>query len=914
MSGDPRLAPLVELTSELAAGNWDARAALRGADGEVDAILGWLNRVAEQVSANLAARAETETRAQEVTDVILGLAAQDFSRIATIHEDGTALDGIAGGINMLSEELSASSAAVVERTADLYRKTEILESVIGSMTDGLMVMDERETLVLVNPAAQRIIGRSLSGGPRPGLDLTLSYFYPDGVMPLPRDSLPFARVMRGEEVDDMEFVMKRLGSTEARFILATARPLRDEAGALRGAVVVFRDVTGAREAAAESIARETAEASTKAKSEFLANMSHEIRTPLSGMIGMTELLLATQLTAEQRQYGEAMATSAASLLDLIGDILDFSKIEAGKMDLEHRPFDLRETLGDAMRILAPRAHQKGLELLCSFASGIPDEVVGDAARLRQIVLNLAGNAVKFTERGEVAVEVSAVGEEADAVRLRVDVRDTGIGIAEDKRAAIFESFVQADSSTTRRFGGAGLGLTISSKLAALMGGRLEVESELGRGSVFHFTARLGRAEATSAPIPRRRAAREALAGMRAMVVDDNAANRRIQEAVLRGWGMRVIVADGSLPALATLERARDTGAPVRLVLLDAQMPGMDGFALAARIRQDPALAGAVIMMLTSGAHPGDSERCSELGAPFLIKPVKPSELLSLVLTAFGAAQASARPGPQAPEAGARLRLLVAEDNAVNQVLVTRMLTKRGHEVVVVEDGGAAVAAVERERFDAVLMDVQMPEMSGLEATVAIRRAERATGGHVPILALTAHAMKSDREACLAAGMDAYLSKPVRAVDLIAAIEEAMRCDPGAVPDPRPALRAPAPSAGPGPPPKAFIDRGALMAKVDDDLILLGEMVSAYRKDAPGMLSAVRLAVAARDPAAVDRAAHRIHGACGVFCAPRAIVAARRLERSGRDGDLSGSDRMLEELCESMRLLDAALSDLAPARP
>ncbi len=402
----------------------------------------------------------------------------------------------------------------------------------------------------------------------------------------------------------------------------TATPLHDEAGALRGAVGILRDVTAARVAAAESIAREAAEASTKAKSEFLANMSHEIRTPLNGVMGMTELLLATPLTAEQRQYAETALGSAGTLLDLIGDILDFSKIEAGKMELEQRPFDLREILGEAMRILATRAHQKGIELLCSFAADIPDEVVGDAARLRQIVLNLAGNAVKFTEWGEIAVDVSLAGQDAEDAVLRVEVRDTGIGIPEDKREAIFQSFVQADSSTTRRFGGTGLGLTISSKLAALMGGRLEVESELGRGSVFHFTARFGRKDASSRRIRRRSALRDALAGLTAMVVDDNATNRRILETVLRGWGMSPVVADGALPALVALARARDAGAPVPLVLLDAQMPGVDGFTLAARIRQDPALAGAVLMMRTSGARPGDSERCSELGVQFLIKPVK----------------------------------------------------------------------------------------------------------------------------------------------------------------------------------------------------------------------------------------------------------------------------------------------------
>jgi signal transduction histidine kinase/CheY-like chemotaxis protein/uncharacterized membrane protein affecting hemolysin expression len=524
-------------------------------------------------------------------------------------------------------------------------------------------------------------------------------------------------------------------------------------------------------------AKEVAEAASRAKSEFLANMSHEIRTPLNGVIGMTDLALDTPLSSEQREYLETVKMSADSLLTVINDILDFSKIEAGKIDLEERDFNLRDCLEMSLKTLAVRADEKGLELLCEVAPEVPEIVRGDSGRLRQVIINLTGNAIKFTHKGEVALKVQMESANDRDLILSVTVADSGIGVPKDKLQSIFNPFSQADTSTTRKYGGTGLGLTISSRLVRMMGGKIWVESEIGRGSQFHFTARLGVADTKVIEVGAI-APPEILRFVKVLVVDDNRTNRRILEGMLGRWEMSSSSAEDGEEALAKLTEAQQAGKPFALILMDMHMPKMDGFELIERIRQRADSSPTTIMMLTSAGHRGDAARCKELGvAAYLLKPIRQSELREAIACVLGAReQKGAIPLitryslQDAREPFSSLRILLAEDNPVNQRLASRLLEKRGHSVVLAANGREALDALVKEIFDLVLMDVQMPVMDGFEATAAIRKRE--VGGEIrlPIVALTAHAMKGDREKCLAAGMDGYLTKPIRPQELDEVLE------------------------------------------------------------------------------------------------------------------------------------------------
>jgi two-component system, sensor histidine kinase and response regulator len=772
-----------------------------------------------------------------------------------------------GEIGWLGAAFNDMAQALAIRAEDLRVQTDRLQGILAHTTMSISVKDRDGRYVLVNDQWKRAMRQD--GDIRGRTDAEL--FDPEWAGGLRVTDL---EVMRTGTVKEMERT-NRAGRTEH----VVKFPLRRDDGTIYAVAGMGTDVTDLKRAVA------AAERASQSKSEFLANMSHEIRTPLNGVIGMLELLLQSELTGEQREQAGTAANSGEALLTVINDILDFSKIEAGKLELDRHDFDLRDAVEDTCEMLAPQAHGKGIELLAWIDDDVPAMVHGDRARLRQVLTNLLSNAVKFTESGEVTVRVHAEPPGEDGTLVRCEVTDTGIGIPADVLPRLFDSFAQADTSTTRRFGGTGLGLAISRQLVELMGGEIGATSLPGNGSTFTFTARLGLAVA---PRPSRKGRAPLPDSLHALVVDDNATNRAIVEAYLRARDVRCESAASGPDALSAMHAAARRGEPFEVVVLDGQMPGMDGVELAGAISMAPSLRGARLIMLTSTVDRRAAARAAGVHH-YLQKPVRRARLLETVADAMsGLTEEPVAGGPE-PVAARGDRLLVVEDNAVNQRVLDAMLAKRGFSVDCAGNGREALAMLAVGDYGLVFMDCQMPEMDGYQATGAIRASEEGGDEHQPVVAMTAHALKGDRERCLAAGMDDYLSKPLRAHELDAVLDRWL----GATPQPAgPAVQAADADA--------LVDANRMRLFRDDYPEIIEQLVDLFVDSTPPLLDDLRDALERDDGEAVRRAAHKLKGSCQNIGASRLAELAAGIEKGEAEPDADGLEQVFEATCDALR--------------
>jgi two-component system, sensor histidine kinase and response regulator len=763
-----------------------------------------------------------------------------------------------GEVALLADSFNAMADALGEREEELRVAGDRLQGILDHASAMISVKDVEGRYLLVGRRWEQMTGRSASEV----VGRTEAELMP-GRPAAPAHAADLEVIRSGRAV---EYERDTLTAEGARSHLTVKFPLKDAAGEVYAVATMTTDVTERKRALEQAV-----EAS-RSKSEFLANMSHEIRTPLNGVIGMTELLLHTELTGEQRNYAQTAASSGEALLGVIDDILDFSKIEAGKLELDTHDFDLREAVEDTSEMLAPQAHGKGLELTAFVAADVPTMVRGDRGRLRQVLTNLLSNAVKFTHRGEVAVRVELLERGETGAKLGFEVSDTGIGIPKGKLEKLFESFSQADTSTTRRYGGTGLGLAISRQLVHLMGGEIHAESAAARGSRFSFVVTLPEAK-DARPAPRPVPA----AKLKVLAVDDTATNREIVDAYLRSGGHESTAVGSGADALAVLHAAAAAGEPFDVVVLDGQMPGMDGFELAAAIGDDAALAGVRLVMLASSAD--HRARAREVGIEtYLTKPVRRERLLEAVADA-GRRDEPETPAPTAPAAAGTARVLIAEDNAVNQLVIEKMLSKRGFEVDIAADGVEALAKLAAGSYSAVFMDCQMPNLDGYTTTGRIRERERG-GERLPVIAMTAHAMKGDRERCLEAGMDDYLAKPLRPDALDEVLERWLGL-------------APAGSAEPAGEPaiEALIDAARMRTFRDDYPDIVDQLLDLFLTSTPPLLDDLRAALDEGNHDELRRAAHKLKGSCQNIGATFMATLCREIETG--EGDPSGAVAELE---------------------
>ncbi|MBW1837070.1 MAG: response regulator [Deltaproteobacteria bacterium] len=786
---------------------------------------------------------------------------------------------------------------LLKHTQEALRESEERHrTIIESIEDGYYEVDIGGNFIFLNDSLCKILGYSKDECMHTNIRQSTGELTAQKIL----DTSGFENQIDGEAKLFDSSIIRRDGSE--RFIEASVTLMKDSTGQAIGFRGILRDVTRRKQAEALQQAKLAAEGASRAKSEFLANMSHEIRTPLNSIIGLIELMRDTDLPSEQREDLDVVISAAYALLSVINDILDFSKIEAGKLELEETPFDLRDFLGETLRIMAIKAHEKGIELAYRVSADIaPDRLIGDPARFRQILLNLVGNAIKFTNEGEVIVSVSEERRNENKINLLFSVTDTGIGIPVEKQEGIFSAFQQVDGSISRRFGGTGLGLAVSAQLVELMGGRIWVESEPGKGSTFKFTA-----DFKVQPIEK-----EAddfkydidIRGVRVLVVDDNASNREIIQEMLESWGMFSKAASSAEESKRFLDQIQQSKIPFDLILIDSEMPQSDGFSLARWILNDKKLHSNIIMMLTSSGL-RSQVNLRELGVKAsIVKPVRPSDLLDAIVIALGIKKDDLKvPLKTAEEIiqteGGRLRILVAEDTPFNQKFILRLLDRWGYEAVVVENGRLALEAFSKNSFDLVLMDVQMPEMDGLEATAAIRELEKQTGGHIPIIALTAHAMKGDRELCLATGMDEYVSKPISPDTLHNAIHMLSSIKPQGTLD-----HATDESNFPS------IDKQEFLKAFEYDRNFLKEIVDMFVSDYPAMIVSIREALKTRDASTLQRTAHSLKGMLRNFQAEAEAQKALNLEEMGRKGEFKNGDQVCDALVGELASLEKTLLDV-----
>ena len=787
-------------------------------------------------------------------------------------------------------------------------ESELLRTVFDLLPDLIFVKDLNSRYVLVNRATAEFMGASSPGQ-------IIGKFEHDFFDSAAADAT-VAEDQRifssGESLVDIEKVERN--SAGAEFWMSTTKvPMRNSAGEILGLVGVSRDITERKRAQTDLLkAKESAETANRVKSEFLANMSHEIRTPMNGVLGMTELLLDTTLDALQRDYVETIRDSGNSLLTVINDILDFSKVEAGKLELEHIDVDLRDTFEDVARLLSIQAHAKGLELTAQIDAKIPHLVKGDAGRIRQVLVNLAGNAIKFTVKGEVSLEIKVLESGDNGTRVRCEVRDTGIGIPADRLHALFEPFTQLDTSTTRRYGGTGLGLSIVRRLVELMGGETGVESVEGEGSLFWFTAHFAPVIDTphlAHPAP------ASIKGRRVLVVDDNATNRKVLMGQLLLCGVEPVSACSADEALALMRQASAVGRPYDMALLDYLMPDCDGAELGRIIVKDETIKSTRLILLTSSGQRGDGQLFADIGfAGYLLKPVTQRDLIQCLILVLASTADSwhmhsqpivTRHALRAQRGRTRNRILLAEDNLVNQKVALRLLEKLDYLVSVVADGLAAVAAWQSGNFDLILMDCQMPQMDGYTATREIRKLEDGKA-RIPIVALTAHAMKGEQERCLAAGMDDYLSKPIDRIKLDACLDRHLSGASAAV-----SMRAIQESAVLADIAKDPVDWGTLLESVDGDEAFALDLANTFIATSDQELAAITRALNTGDGAAVRDSAHALKGAGANLHASAATLAAAQLEAaagSGEEADISAlADKLATEVKRTIAYLTSKVS-------